>query len=272
MKGVVEIMYRIGVLDNSILSIEKINIAVKNFFQINKKEYRLEEFSSLISLREKTISAHYDILIIEIYYETSNTILLLSQQLNTISPETQIIFTTSYPIYFRQVYVCNHTYCLLKNELEIHLPLALNKAYKQLTRISNIDVINIIFNRVHYILSINDIYYLEKNHRKICFNCNNIEKYLSIEEITTRKKLGINLSVDTYSKFDKLITKLPLTFVQIHRSFIVNLNYVKKIDSNSVFLLNGDILPLSRGRHKYVEIRFKELFILSEIKKDIHHI
>ncbi len=57
-------------------------------------------------------------------------------------------------------------------------------------------------------------------------------------------------------------------FVQSHRSFFVNLLYIKRIDKDMILLDNGDMLPLSRRCREAVNIAFinyysrrtKELF------------
>lgn len=48
-------------------------------------------------------------------------------------------------------------------------------------------------------------------------------------------------------------------FVQTHRSFIVNLHYVHRIEKNRVFLLNGAELPLPRSRYRKVSDDFQNL-------------
>ena len=40
--------------------------------------------------------------------------------------------------------------------------------------------------------------------------------------------------------------QLPPNFIQLHRSYIVNRNFIKGFDAQSVFLLNGDIIPIGR--------------------------
>ncbi|MBR6764516.1 MAG: response regulator transcription factor [Clostridia bacterium] len=46
--------------------------------------------------------------------------------------------------------------------------------------------------------------------------------------------------------------ELDETFFKIHRSFIVSLKYVRKITRSDVTMVNGDILPLSRGSYDAV--------------------
>lgn len=48
-------------------------------------------------------------------------------------------------------------------------------------------------------------------------------------------------------------------FVQIHRSYIVNLHFVYKIEKNQVVLLDGTALPLPRSRYQSVAADFQRL-------------
>ncbi len=50
----------------------------------------------------------------------------------------------------------------------------------------------------------------------------------------------------------KFAGQLDDTFLKVHRSFMVGLNYVKKITRTEITMLNGDIVPLSRGMYQEV--------------------
>lgn len=46
--------------------------------------------------------------------------------------------------------------------------------------------------------------------------------------------------------------QLDDTFFKVHRSYVVGLKYVKKISRSEITLLNGDIIPISRGMYDAV--------------------
>ncbi|WP_314061867.1 LytTR family DNA-binding domain-containing protein [uncultured Vagococcus sp.] len=46
-------------------------------------------------------------------------------------------------------------------------------------------------------------------------------------------------------------------FVQVHRSYLVNLNFISAVHQKDVLLANGDVLPVSRNKKR----RVKELFL-----------
>jgi DNA-binding LytR/AlgR family response regulator len=52
----------------------------------------------------------------------------------------------------------------------------------------------------------------------------------------------------------ELQSQLTPNFIRIHRSYVVNRNFVRQIQSNRIFLLNGDEIPVSRSFVKEVQI------------------
>lgn len=52
-----------------------------------------------------------------------------------------------------------------------------------------------------------------------------------------------------YGRISDLTIRLTnKRFVQIHKSYIVNIDYIDFVDGNNITMYNGDILPLSRDR------------------------
>ena len=94
---------------------------------------------------------------------------------------------------------------------------------------------------------------------------NNIELLL-VEDILYLNSQGHyteihsqNESVRLHSKsLEKLLVLLPPEFERTHKSYIVNMNFVKKVNSftGSIYkleLLNGLQLPLGRSRSRYIK-------------------
>lgn len=57
-------------------------------------------------------------------------------------------------------------------------------------------------------------------------------------------------NIDYYEKLDNLQTILPNDFYRCHRSYLINLNYVRGYDHGMVQLENGEMIPLSRLRQQ----------------------
>lgn len=50
-------------------------------------------------------------------------------------------------------------------------------------------------------------------------------------------------------------------FVQIHKSYVVNLGYIDNVSASNVTMFNGDVLPLSRDRRMALSEAFLELHL-----------
>lgn len=79
-------------------------------------------------------------------------------------------------------------------------------------------------------ITVSDIYYLEYQNRKLRL----VMKY---GECMIRGKV---------SEFSKKL--IPYGFASPHKSFVVNLYYVKAIRGYDIFMMNGDWIPLSQKR------------------------
>lgn len=54
--------------------------------------------------------------------------------------------------------------------------------------------------------------------------------------------------IDYYDKIEQLEKKLDHRFFKCHRSYLINLKYVKNYKSSTAYLTNGDTIPVSRLR------------------------
>ncbi len=56
--------------------------------------------------------------------------------------------------------------------------------------------------------------------------------------------------IDYYDRIEKLETKLDSRFYRCHRSFIINLQYLKSFKNGTAYMENGKEIPVSRLRSK----------------------
>lgn len=233
-------MINLAILDDDSIHLE--NLVDKTTKILGKKniEFKITQFNDVNTLTDQLVSSDFDIFLLDVKVGDNTTSISLGKKINEISDNAQIIFVTSYPIYFTEVYDCRHVYCILKEELDKRLEDALDVALKN---INDSDSNNIVVKEKHnsHILRSSDILYLEKDLRKIKF----VMKDKSV--------------IETYASFDDYISDLPKCFVQIHRSFIINANYIKNVNLNYVILLNDEQIPISRTYKKdAMDILLKE--------------
>ena len=63
-----------------------------------------------------------------------------------------------------------------------------------------------------------------------------------------------------YGKMNQVLTQLNGGFIMIHKSFIINLHYIKQYTYESVTMINGDELSISRPHRKEVRSRMMQLW------------
>lgn len=70
----------------------------------------------------------------------------------------------------------------------------------------------------------------------------------------------------TVLSFSSLLKQLSMrnNFIQIHRSYAVNLHYIHRIEKDKVILLNGTALPLPRSRYQEVSNYFQNILFGEE--------
>ena len=84
-----------------------------------------------------------------------------------------------------------------------------------------------------YFVDINQIIYIEAGHRKSRLQCVGQAMYI-------RVPIG------------EIETKLPAQFVRIHRSYIINLDYVLNVQYREITMYDGSTLPIPEKRYHQV--------------------
>ena len=255
-------MIKIAICDDNIYNLEHISKLTRNIANELKIHFIINKYADLNSLQNELLTCAFDIFLLDIKFEAEKTTSLpLAQQLTDIAPNAQIIFITNYPNYFPEVYSCHHIYCILKEDIEKKLPFAIKKAISIINKDLNYKDIPITMNRVTKIIPTHDILYLEKSLRKIQFVCR------KSKNTTISQSLDVvnqnHIVIETYGSFEKYFSSLPDNFLHTHRSYIVNMNYVKSIKNNTLVLLNDEIVPVSRNFRKQVNKKFTNLYLNS---------
>lgn len=165
----------------------------------------------------------------------------LALKTNTSSPYTQIIYLTSYLQYVSDVYRSEHIFFIHKDHIDDYLPVAIKKAAIEINKIHN-TLLTVYWNKVKTDIIMKDITYIERNKRTSIIHTNE-------NDFKTAKSI------------DKLINELSVDFIIVHKSYIVNMNYIKTINSSDILMNNGTFIPLSRSHQNMVKTRFTDYLI-----------
>ncbi|WP_129409101.1 LytR/AlgR family response regulator transcription factor [Marinitoga lauensis] len=148
----------------------------------------------------------------------------------------KIVFVTAYSEYAVDAFEVKALDYLTKPVSEVRFIETVNRieeAFKD-TKLSKIAVENkneIIF------LDFEEVYYFEYFEKKILVRTNNEEYVLK-----------------HFKNLNKLEKELPDNFLRIHKSYIINLNYIDKLikDLNSLQMKNNKIIPIGKTHMKDV--------------------
>ena len=176
-----------------------------------------------------------DVLLTEIELNRENAIDIIEQNLKDSSP-LQIIYMTSKIEYCTEVYATRHCGFLLK-------PVCLQMLTRDVTRAIRL---------------------LE--HRKECGivlqrngNLRIVEPpallYLESKGHTVRAITDSEV-LETYDKFSNIAFQLDRRFLQCHKSYIINMDRVRKFCGDSFVMDNGMTVPISQSRRKEAKNQF----------------
>lgn len=200
--------------------------------------YRAEHFKNANSFLDKYYEAKYDLILMDIYMGGMNGVEAVSKIRET-DKQTTIAFLTSSPDHAMDGYRYHVNRYLMKPVGMQDLCETLELARMQKTHIPSVSVPT---RGVEISLPVNTIRYIEQSNHSIII-------YLTGGAI---QKSSMKLS--------DFANMLPSPqFYQCHKSYIVNLQYVKFIDKElSVFAMNeGGNAYIRRGNYKEAETVYK---------------
>ena len=144
-----------------------------------------------------------------------------------------IVFLTSFREYVFNGYEVHALNYLLKPVKEKQLFFCLDEVAKDLD------------NNSHIYRNKNDIIQIPYKNI-LCFSAS--LHYIDI--------LTIDNTYSQYSTLTKIIEYLPIEFIRVHRSYIVNMAHIYKISGNIITLSNNKIVPIGRSYSQAVQNSF----------------
>ncbi len=214
----------IGICDDNELYLKSIHKKVEQILPDNRNIEIISVTPSKLHANIQNVICSYDILITDIDMGDLNGI-DLAKKINNINPNCIIIFISNFINYATSVYDVEHLYFVLKSEADSSLPKALSKALNVYNSNQN-SYLNFNYSNTDYRIALADISHVES-----------LGRYIHIHSSGTCYKCIHSLK--------NISTKFSLSFVQCHKSYLVNLNYVHSINRTECILTNGTTIPIS---------------------------
>ncbi|MCR4717459.1 MAG: LytTR family DNA-binding domain-containing protein [Lachnospiraceae bacterium] len=230
----------IAICDDDEEILKNIEVILTPYIYNSIHEITFETFNSSSSLIDSVkTNSPYDIYFLDIELADANGINIAKELRNNRSEDSYIIFISNYPEYMLDSFAV-HPYYYIKKPIDSDL------IYKLLdeivsNKISQLNSFTIINDDSKCIpVNIHDIIYFEternKNQSRVRFHLN------SKDELSCK---------GTIREWQDLLKEF--SFFECHKGIIVNIEYIHYIERDTITLLNGTKLPISRRRQKYVK-------------------
>lgn len=175
----------------------------------------------------------YDLIYLDIRMEKINGF-ETAKEIRTLDNKAMIIFVTSLGDYILNCFEYRPFWFIIKPVSEEKFNHVFSRALMEITNIRT-----------------RKYSFFTKEYGNLCLD---IDKIMYLESIL--RKINIYATMEQYTYYANISEeeeKLKnYDFVRIHKGYLVNMAYIRRINKNNVVLKNSIVLPLSERRHKYV--------------------
>lgn len=185
----------------------------------------------------------FHILVLDIEMEKMNGV-ELAKKLREDNQEMQILFVTGFPDYMAEGYEVDALHYLMK-------PIVQEKFFGVMEK------------AVTYIKKAERLLFLQVNGEMIKLTTGSI---VYVEVFSHSCILHTTQgTIETKISISELESKLGKDFIRVHRSYLVNLEQIKKIAKTEISMENGSVVPLSRRKYTDVNMAFIRHFGGSQV-------
>ncbi|MCM1233744.1 MAG: LytTR family DNA-binding domain-containing protein [Ruminococcus flavefaciens] len=230
---------KIAVCDDEIIFAEKMKTIIDTYCMRKQIPCEVDLYQSGKEFIANTVKmAGYQLVFLDINMEETDG-LETARELRKFCKETYVIFVTAFINYTLEGYKVDAIRYLLKTgeNFEESVQEALNAVFCKMQYMPNIRSFN--FQEGYKNIALEKILYIESVLHKLTF-------YILEKEIN---------SYTMYETLNHVTGMFNGDFVRIHQSYLVNLNFVRKIDGNDLLLSNDISLPIARSKLKEVRNR-----------------
>ena len=238
-------MYRIAICDDNKLMLEIVEEKVKMIMGDIGVEYQIAPYYCVKELRERKERYHLYVLDVEMPEIDGMS---LAKAIKDDSPHAVIIFLSGYRQYSTEGY-------RVKAHRFLEKPIEDEKLYEAIiTGLQETAPTELILDDIwgkRKIVDLKKVKYMEAKEKYIRFY-DQVENYLM------------------KGPLHSLIKQLPKNFVQVHKSWVVNLYFVEKIDCKKkmVVLTTDKPIPLSKRREKQIVQVFDD-FVFAKMRGEM---
>jgi len=249
-------MLRIAICDDNSRDLSHITSLVESYKKNKKTDIVYMSFHNAIDLLESLKKKECDLLLLDVLMPGFNG-LQAAHELRKQNDKIEIIFLTSSPEYAVESYNVRAHHYLLKPATEDKLFPLLDKLIEKLKKPEEAIIVK--SSSSVFTIPYKNIEYVEINAKTIYF-------YLTDNDV---KKVSGSMA-----EYEALLLKRP-GFIKVHRSYLVNLQWVQQLNQKELITLTGRKVPIARTvytqiRTAYTQFLFKEADELTNTKGGIN--
>lgn len=220
----------IAICDNEPLAAETLKRQIES---LNTKQ-DIEIYMSIdVFFAAVRSGTKFDLVFMDIEWDEEQNGIDFAGELIDRSPNTQVIYATGYGSkYSQKIFLSRSNLCgfLVKPVETDYLFELLNKADQNIQR--RMQKRLLVKNKgISELIAYSEIIFFEnEGHNKTIIHL-------------AKRDVNINKSLEL------LRTELPENFLSCHKSFSVNMDYIKRIDASNMILLSGIKVPVSKARY-----------------------
>lgn len=219
---------KIAICDDDASQRSYLQVIVADWAKKNRHLIELKSYSQAAHfLFDYADEKDFDILLLDIEMPKINGI-ELAKQIRRENSTVQIVFITGFYEYFSDGFDVSALHYLIKPVDGGKLSPVLDKAAENLAFRQRSVLLSTADGDIK--ISLADILYLEADR-----------VYVIAHTSHGNYRSRISLA--------KLTEQLDDTFFKVHRSYVVSLKFIKKITRTDITMVNGDLVPISRGMY-----------------------
>lgn len=240
--GASNFMIHIAICDNEEKTLNELENRIKEILRDNVSISKHSNPFSLVTYIEDVVNGRIDALYIDVSLDNQNGI-RVAESIVGEYPEIKVVFMSDDINNAVDIFRINPVYFLTK---PYNVSYIRDSLYKIMNMVNEEKTDSITLGNVNgrngcaNIRTCN-IYYIESNKRMV-----NVHFFDTFGEF--------------YAKLDDVEKMLKANFIRVHQSFIINLDKVKEVRKDKIYMYNGQIIPISRSKLKKVAEKINNYF------------
>lgn len=241
-------MLKIAICDDDLRELSIISGYLNRYKTEKNAAFIYDAFTNAIELLEAMKRQVYDILLLDVLMPGMSG-LTAAHEIRSFDPAVRIIFLTSSPEYAVESYAVDAYYYMLKPGTPDELFPILERIFLEKARAE--ETLSIMQPSGFMRLSLAKLEYVEVQGKKLMFH---------FSDASVRETRG------SLSDFEgQLLCKDK--FLKVHRSFIVNMEYIQMLSARELITYTGLTVPISRLLHEEVKETYMKFLFL---EKGVH--